>query len=283
MPGTTKHKISASRMVCDILSGMNESELKLKYGLRDNSIDQVLSKLVAAGKLTETEIRTWRKSNEDRGPVPQVRAGISNWRCPSCNAPQLEEPDECPVCGVVIKKLLSRREHGENIPPTIEQSSSLGKAWLIAVASIIAFAIVGTGLIWWSKHRAEHKPGITALSTKPQPSGVANTERYSDQVSSEQEGTWDTLSSEKPDGGASDMDSSPGSRFPPDRTSRGDSPSRQTEKPSGSQTSPHREKEPPSDKYRTGVLRQFTSKDFKEEVAEASKTFPVVFQFFSST
>jgi thioredoxin-like negative regulator of GroEL len=36
-------------------------------------------------------------------------------------------------------------------------------------------------------------------------------------------------------------------------------------------------------KYVTGVLRQFTSNDFKKEVVEASKTLPVVFQFYSDT
>jgi len=40
---------------------------------------------------------------------------------------------------------------------------------------------------------------------------------------------------------------------------------------------------PETPKYVTGVLRQFGSGDFKKEVVEASKTYPVLFQFYSNT
>jgi hypothetical protein len=40
---------------------------------------------------------------------------------------------------------------------------------------------------------------------------------------------------------------------------------------------------PETSKYVTGVLRQFGSGDFKKEVVEASKTYPVLFQFYSNT
>jgi hypothetical protein len=40
---------------------------------------------------------------------------------------------------------------------------------------------------------------------------------------------------------------------------------------------------PETSRYVTGVLRQFGSGDFKKEVVEASKTYPVLFQFYSHT
>jgi hypothetical protein len=48
---------------------------------------------------------------------------------------------------------------------------------------------------------------------------------------------------------------------------------------------PSVESKPPaaSTKYVTGVLRQFNSGNFKAEVVEASKMYPVLFQFYRDT
>jgi hypothetical protein len=40
---------------------------------------------------------------------------------------------------------------------------------------------------------------------------------------------------------------------------------------------------PRSTKYVTGEMRHFHYRDFKKEVVEASKTYPVLFQFYSDT
>ena len=270
-----KTRIKASQIVSDIRSGVSEPELKQKYGLSDKSLEQVLGKLAAAGLLTDIEIQKWNKPHEnyDPGPRPEVR--IPQWRCPSCNAPQPEEKDECPVCGVVIKKLLSHREHDYFDAPTSETITSQGKGWLAVIASIIVFAIVGTGLLWWSKHRATEKTRIAGLPLKLKTLDRTEAAQNAYQSSSGQDEPSNSLSSEGTDSGASNLDLSPGSTPPQETTSDTRARSKEDSRP--------KEKEPVSSKYRTGVLRQFSSRDFKEEVVEASKTYPVIFQFYSST
>ncbi len=242
MSDKPKTKIKASEIVSDIRSGMSEPELKQKYGLRQKSLEQALGKLSAAGLLTDIEIQKWNKSNEnyDLRPRPEVR--IPQWRCPSCNAPQPEEKDECPVCGVVIKKLLSHREHDFYMPPTSETSTSQGKGWLAVVASIIVFAIVGTGFLWWSKHRATEKTRVAGLHLKLKTLDRTEAAQNAYQSSSGQDEPSNSLSSEGTDSGASNLDLSPGSAPPQEATSDTRIRSKEDSRP--------KEKEPISSKYR---------------------------------
>ena len=52
-----KRKLSAKQIVADIRSGMDGTGLKRKYGLSDKALQSLCTKLLAAGALTENEIR----------------------------------------------------------------------------------------------------------------------------------------------------------------------------------------------------------------------------------
>lgn len=284
MTGTTKRKIGANKIVADIRSGMSEAELKSKYGLCHNSLKQVLDKLTEAGRLTENELRTWSKSEENYKPDPRPEIPASrSWRCPSCDATLPEEPEECPRCGVVLRKLMARRDHEEHPPPSVWTEPVQEKSWSTFVVSLIVLAIVGTGLILWSKHRGAEQTRTAALNLRYQMSpGVS----VGDDSQQSQSQTYEPSSESFPQGrdaADSAVDLSPSSIVPGEPSRESVTSSNEEGRPATSQGQDSRTKEPASSKYRTGVLRQFSTKDFKEEVVEASKAYPVIMQFYSST
>jgi len=268
MADTPKIKIKAGPLVSDIRSGMKESEFKKKYGLCHKSLDRVLGKLTAAGLLTESEVRAWKGIGTAEDSICRLPLESALWHCPSCNAPQAEEKDECPVCGVIVRKLSARREHEVNPSEGLSNDSSPRKKWHAVMFSLIVFTGLGIGLIWWAKHRVSDQRHFA--ETTPVSSDVAVTHHQPP--------------SEEPDSGI----------LPPEDSQALDTalaPQEFSEPPfynSGSGTqwdsaNPDRNAPQPSRNYGTGVLRQFSSKDFKEEVVEASRTYPVVVQFYSNT
>jgi hypothetical protein len=264
-----KPKIKAREIVADIRSGIEEVQLQQKYGLSHESVDQVLSKLCGAGLLTETEIHEWRKSCKRIELPRHVGSDSGVWRCPSCNSPQPEEMDECPICGVVVRKVLSRRELNDYRPANVETKAQ-GLSWSALVMSIIVFVTAGTGLLWWAKHRSPHNSDIIAMglnagkSSGPDASGSSYEDVKEPSDGGDEMGDASSITNLSES--ASQLEQSPDIRIP------------QTK-----QSLPEKQIEPVSTKYRTGILRQFTSRDFQEEVVEASKTYPVLFQFYSNT
>jgi rubrerythrin len=264
--GTPKRKISAKEFVSDVRSGMNESELKQRYELSDDALKKVFSRLTAAGLLTEHEIPRGIEATAGGAQLSR-REEDPSWRCPSCGAAQAEAVEECPECGVIVEKFLARQKLGEHVPIAVVRDDS-GGSWPGVVASIVVCIVVSTGLVYWATHRAREKAYVPAKIAKPQ-------------TFREIQGSGGSHQSEAPDGETqgrwSENESSSSSSGPPEPPPQSPIASKENS------PLPQENRVPSGDKYRTGVLREFSSKDFKEEVVEASKTYPVIFQFYSST
>ncbi len=267
-----KKRLSAKQILSDIRSGVDGTRLKRKYGLSDRALESVLGKLVAAGALTEQDMRRLKSSPGD-APTSREMPGGLQWRCPACNTPQRSEMSECPACGVVVAKFVAPQRQGPPGPATFRGStrdheSSAGGGWSYVVWSVVVLALIGGAVIAWSTHRSNLKAEIAALDKlRPESQQVPG-------ALGEKTVNEPGASIEYP---PSVMDSFKNSSG--DRTHSAGVP--QTH-PTESKSSPE-SRPADSTKYVTGVLRQFTASDFRKEVVEASKTYPVLFQFYSDT
>jgi hypothetical protein len=163
---TEKQRISARQVLADIRSGVDCSELKRKYSLSDDALKYVLSKLEAAGVLTEADRQVVR------GPLPEIleaaskEPGTSEPRCPACEAVHDAEATDCPKCGIVLSKFVPGLEREGHFPEPIADTQTTGRKWLIAgLCAIIVVAIVGA----WFLLRSQ--PG-TGAKIKPAPAAL---------------------------------------------------------------------------------------------------------------
>jgi hypothetical protein len=277
MTDTTKRRISAKEILSDIHSGMDRNGLKRKYEMSDKALESALKKLSASGSLSETDLTALRRETE-AGDAP-----CAGWRCPACNTPQAAEMTECPACGIIVAKYIAARDKTDdglgkssaNLGSDAPGRPNNGASVLVSVVTII---IVGVFVVAWSVHRSNQKIK-TAKLNKPQfrsaqqfsqaPTPVEETPSEEQSMSIEQSAT-----------GPEAPEATPLTPFPEETT---------TLKPEDVPLAPPRvEPAPPKPldqpaQYTTGTLRQFTSADFKREVVEASKTYPVIFQFYRDT
>jgi hypothetical protein len=97
MENRTK-KIQAVKVAGDIRNGMDDSALMLKYDLSPKQLRSLMHKLGEAGLL------------ERERPLGGVPSGDESdgrvFSCPSCGVSQPDRFDECPLCGVVLSKLV---------------------------------------------------------------------------------------------------------------------------------------------------------------------------------
>ena len=194
---------------------------------------------------------------------------------------------ECPACGVIVEKFVARSERDDHIlsstaPLSGDAAPSKRTSWTPIIISIAVFLIAGSSLLLWSTHKANKAHEISE-DVETESVQVADTE--ADQI---QEDSGEELESnpkkyseveienpkddivllKPPPVATPDKNRDPAVSAPRERTS-----------------TPREETSPTPEKplYITGVLRQFSSSDFKREVVEASKTYPVLFQFYSQT
>lgn len=273
MTDTEKRKLSAKKLLSDIRSGMDDSGLKLKYDLSDKGLESVCMRLTAAGLLTEDEIRLLKPRQSSRETFREIPKG-AQWRCPACNAPQAAELPECPVCGVVAAKFVARQGSGAAYRASRDVGPSDRTGWMPVITSIVVFALVGGALLVWSSHRAKETSKISALDT-----GTQSFQPVESEVDQPQENSGDSESTSK-DYTEVLIDDSQESMVPPAPVDV-----IPQEAPQRTVAVPREQAPPPLERseYVTGVLRQFSSRDFKKEVVEASKTYPVLFQFYSET
>jgi hypothetical protein len=279
MTDPAKRKLSAKQVLADIRSGMDAPALKREHSLSDKSFEYVLKQLSARGLLTPDEMRRLgpRSSSPERPPKPSTAA---QWRCPACNTPQPVEVPECPACGVVVAKFAERqdqRDHESRFAPRFTRDPDAGgsKGWASVISSIVIMALIGGGLLIWSAHRATEKASIASLGITTESTQQAESEADQPADTSEdlarvgkeysdlkiEDGQEKSLTPPEPIVALPQEHSAPKAEPP--------------------EESPNPVPEPP--KYVTGVLRRFGSGDFKREVVEASKTYPVLFQFYSNT
>jgi hypothetical protein len=280
-----KRKLSAKQLLADIRSGMDRRALKLKYALSDKALDSVCAQLAAKGALTEHEIRRLTPVRRPAKAAPEAPEP-PQWRCPACNAPQAAEMSECPVCGVVVEKFVERQGQDDHLlnaaslaPPDAGPSQRTGLTPVIV--SIVVFAFVGTCLLLWSTYGSKEELKISELDHGAQSQQQTGTE--------EDRTPDDSGELESVDKGYNEIEIGDTKDIvlfqPPAATNPQRPPERTVAVPREQAPEPKEETsaQPPRPKYLTGVLRQFSSGNFKKEVVEASKTYPVLFQFYSQT
>lgn len=170
MSDNGKRTVSAREIMSDIRSGMDELQLKRKYRLSHVALKSVCTKLAAAGLLTEGEIAKLRRSRNRRAEAPPTPRS-SRWRCPACGARRRTEIDECPACGIIVKKFLERQEHESQASATLSISSSTpSKSWTIVACAVAAVLVLGIGLALWPKKattdRKSAKEAVTGTKAK---------------------------------------------------------------------------------------------------------------------
>jgi len=279
-----KRKISAKEMVADIRSGMDDAQLRQKYRLSHEALASVCNKLINAGAIDKSEIRNRfpREATERSGSQGQTPVEVRP--CPSCNASIFSASDECPVCGIVLSKFVGAQTLAD---PALAGHADVAAAdsdpsnrWLSVGLSIVVLAFIGVSLVMWAVHRDKEK---WRTATSDAPHAVEEVDNTSD------------ISEEAPNGDV------PGETNYQEGSARNE-PSETTiaegelEQPQEIKAEPKKQvahsrqpiqtpPTPPAEKgeYVTGQVRRFTANDFKKEVVEASKTYPVMFQFYSDT
>ncbi len=251
-----RQKVSAQRITADIKSGLSAAEIMDKYELSEKAFRIVCEKLLTGGHITSADLsRFSRQSSEE--PSRHFRREPT-WNCPACGVGQETEMSECPMCGIVVSKfnqLQSNPYQRTNALPIYETAPEDNSRWALVALSMAVFAVVGLGLLVWSMHKSKTKAMLPVIENARI--------QYSDSATSTDSKTSNEVASEgvvlNPPGDGTDANVS--------------------------QIAPRAESTRviPPHKYVTGELRQFTSDNFREEVSEASKTYPVLFQFYSDT
>jgi hypothetical protein len=120
----------------DILSGMDESSLKLKHGLSDE------------------ELRLAYRRCSDR-KASNAHGKSATWTCPACGVPQPRAMEECPRCGIVVSKFSDRRRIDSdcrpirtNRPTASDESSAT--TWITVAGSVILCLFLGGALLKWA-------------------------------------------------------------------------------------------------------------------------------------
>jgi hypothetical protein len=278
MTESGKRKLSAKEILTDIRSGMDASELKRKYGLSEKSLEYVCDKLAAAGALTGEEGRRLQPRGGSSEPSHEPPRA-PQWRCPACNAPQAAEVRECSACGVVVAKFVARQTEEDrlsSVSPRFTRGADPGggKGLASVILSIVVFALIGGAVLVWSSHRATGKSKIAALDLTTQ--SFQEVESEADQPLENS----NDLESTGIDSSEVNIEDSREINLAPERIVA------VPKEPAAPKAARPRESvtpAPDTSKYVTGVLRKFGSGDFKKEVVEASKTYPVLFQFYSNT
>jgi hypothetical protein len=151
--------------------------------------------------------------------------------------------------------------------------------------------IAGAALLFWSMHRVDKNRQMAAISTTVGPEMATGTAEPLQPAGEDPQSTEPETSSpfEIPQGQQNSA------RDPEVFVQDLDLPVRAPDRPPARETwestpaGPARpavkppEPQAPGRTYATGTLRQFTSRDFKREVVEASRVHPVLFEFYSDT
>jgi rubrerythrin len=114
--------MSLSEVLTDIRTGLDDAGLMKKYGLSARGLQSVCDHLVFTGLMPQSEldqrfapldstvdVHEPREHLENAEPVsPSQQSHGALWECPACGRPQAHEVEECPVCGVIVKKYLEK-------------------------------------------------------------------------------------------------------------------------------------------------------------------------------
>ncbi len=98
-----KVRIDARDVLKDIRDGLDDTALMKKYRLSGAGLQSLFAKLTEAGLLKRADLDKRMANFEKTVELTMVK-------CPSCGMPQFSAFDECPQCGVIVKKFLEGRE-----------------------------------------------------------------------------------------------------------------------------------------------------------------------------
>jgi thioredoxin 1 len=283
MTDATKRKISAKDILTDIQSGMDRTGLKRKYELSDKAFESVCKKLSASGALSESELAALGPGSESSNAPDNEEPVDRRWRCPACDTPQLTEMSECPACGIIVAKYIAARDKADgsvNMSYAIHgaYASSDSNNWMSVLVSVVAIILVGVAVITWSTHRSSRKTG-TAKLYQPQ---TRTARQFAQKTAPAEETSADEQSMSIDPPAPEGENSQSGSLTPAPEDTASLKPEDVPLNPPRVELTPPKPINQPA-QYATGVLRRFTSADFNKEVVEASKTYPVIFQFYSDT
>lgn len=284
MADTGKRKISAKEIVVDIRSGMDDAQLQRKYGLSDEALESVFDKLMNAGAITESEIRNRVASASHERPEDREGSHAKGTLCPSCNASVPSGSDECPVCGIVLSKFVPSQAETNTSPVEFAHlthaESEASSRWLSVGLSLVVLALVGVSVVIWAMHRDKQKLQ-DVLTDTPQALEQAGSPADTSEEAPSEETPAVNKDPDEPTTGDVDEPAPEAGGLQPVEEIKEEPKKQTTHSRPTAQTLPV----PPSDKgaYVTGELRRFTARDFKKEVVEASRTYPVIFQFYSDT
>jgi len=284
MADTGKRKISAKEMVADLRSGMDDAQLRQKYRLSQEAFESVCNKLINARAIDESEIRNRFTYAATGSSASHGKTPLQGRLCPSCKASLPSASDECPVCGIVLSKFVATQTQADPVlaghAGVAAADSDPSNRWLSVGLSIVVLAFIGVGLVIWAVHRDKEK-GRMATSGAPQ---------VIEEVDSPSDLSEEVSSGDTP--GETNYQGDSATSEPSEATiAAGELEQQQETKPQPRKQVAHSRQPiqtlptPPAEKgeYITGEVRRFTANDFKKEVVEASKTYPVMFQFYSDT
>ncbi len=132
-----KRQLSAKDILTDINAGMDDAALMEKYGLSAQGLQSAFAKLVAAGVLKQTEL-------DERSPSPESTADLG-WKCPACGKRQPKEFEECPLCGVIVRKYNSDAAPTRGSDNAGVMSGRTKGLWVVAFLLLL-------GLVWAGWH-----------------------------------------------------------------------------------------------------------------------------------
>lgn len=280
MADAGKLRISSKQIVEHIRSGKDDEWLRQEYGLSEKGLESVYKKLVDAGALSEAEVPNRNASGTSHAGASPDTQRFQESRCPSCNAAMPSQADECPVCGIVVAKFVPGLIDVDPVHIGRDSDSQELGRWAFIGLSVLVMAALGVGLIFWSTHQAKEMPQIVA----PDTSGAV-AEEVRDDTSEESPGQEKPLEVE-PGTATALGESHEGMEETGPLESEREAREEIKEQGAGSRqpvASVPAPQPPAKSNYVTGELRRFTSSNFKKEVVEASRTYPVIFQFYSDT
>ena len=109
-----KVKLDAREVLKDIRDGLDDTALMTKYRLSGTGLQSLFSKLTEAGLIKRAEL-------DERMPSFEKTVELTMVKCPSCGMPQFSVFDECPQCGIIVKKYLERLEPKSKIRTIVEK------------------------------------------------------------------------------------------------------------------------------------------------------------------
>jgi len=98
-----KVKLDAREVLKDIRDGLDDAALMTKYRLSVAGLQSVLSKLLEIGLVERADL-------DKRNTGLEKTLELTTVKCPSCGMPQFSAFDECPQCGIIVKKYLEARQ-----------------------------------------------------------------------------------------------------------------------------------------------------------------------------